>query len=249
LRDGQDSRGVPGEVYKMSDDNNDVTTGQLLLALFFPFLFPITVLIVAGDWFWVEAWIWAVWFVALCWAATIYLYFKDPALLKERFQRPGTTNQKREQAYLLYLIMVAFIAWIVIMPLDTRRLRWNPGFPWWLEAAGGVALIGAFFFIFRSFVDNTFLSPLIRIQAERKQHVVSTGVYGFVRHPMYLGAVLLFFGTPLLLGSLYGILIGVLLNLMLVGRILGEEKMLAEELEGYVDYRKKVRYRLAPFIW
>ncbi|MGE5403238.1 MAG: methyltransferase family protein, partial [Candidatus Doudnabacteria bacterium] len=105
------------------------------------------------------------------------------------------------------------------------------------------------FFLYRSFTDNPFLSPLVRIQRERNHKVVTTGVYSFVRHPMYLGAILMFIGAPLLLGSMYGIMLGALLSLFLVIRIFGEEKMLIEELEGYVDYTKKVKYRLIPFIW
>jgi protein-S-isoprenylcysteine O-methyltransferase Ste14 len=79
--------------------------------------------------------------------------------------------------------------------------------------------------------------------------VVSTGVYGFVRHPMYLGAVLMFVGTPLLLGSAAGLLLGAAMTLLLAFRIAGEERALADELEGYAEYRQKVRYRLLPFIW
>jgi protein-S-isoprenylcysteine O-methyltransferase Ste14 len=93
------------------------------------------------------------------------------------------------------------------------------------------------------------LSPLVRIQSERRQRVVSTGVYGFVRHPMYLGAALMFFGGPLLLGSAWGLLVGLGLVLLLMRRILLEEKLLARELEGYEAYRGKVRYRLLPRIW
>jgi len=90
---------------------------------------------------------------------------------------------------------------------------------------------------------------MIRIQAERKQYVVSTGVYGFVRHPTYLGAILQFIGAPLLLGSVFGVLTGATLIFLLAGRIIGEEKMLVNELEGYSDYKKKVRYRLIPYVW
>ncbi len=135
------------------------------------------------------------------------------------------------------------------MPLDAKRYEWTRDFPIWLKVLGGIALLVAFFFMFRSLADNPYASHLVRIQTERKQHVVSTGVYGFVRHPMYLGGMLLFIGAPLLLGSRYGILIGAAMSLLLVGRIIGEEKMLVEELEGYDDYRKKVRYKLIPFVW
>src|SRR6185312_893531 len=107
-----------------------------------------------------------------------------------------------------------FINWIAIMPLDAKRYGWTTCFPLWLKVLGGIALIFSFFFFYRSYVDNTFLSPLVRIQTERKQQVVSTGVYGFVRHPMYLGGILLFIGAPLLLSSSYGLALGLLMTLL-----------------------------------
>ena len=145
--------------------------------------------------------------------------------------------------------MVGFIAWIGIIPLDAKRFGWSPVFPLWLNILGGVMLAGSFFLFFRSYTDNTFLSPLVRIQEERKQQVVSTGVYGIVRHPMYLGGILMFIGAPLLLGSGYGLLPGLALTVLLMARIHGEEEMLARDLEGYREYMQKVRYRLVPFLW
>jgi protein-S-isoprenylcysteine O-methyltransferase Ste14 len=135
------------------------------------------------------------------------------------------------------------------MPLDAERFSWTNNFPIYMEALGLILLIGSAFFLFRSYKDNTFVSPLVRIQSDRDQQVVSTGVYGMVRHPMYLGGMMLFLGAPLLMGSLYGIIIGVFLSILFVGRIIGEEKMLMEELDGYGDYKKKVRYRIIPYIW
>ena len=116
------------------------------------------------------------------------------------------------------------------------------------RSRGGVLLIPALFLIYRATVDNTYLSRG-RIQEDRKQQVISTGVYGFVRHPLYLGCVLLLVGAPLLLGSVVGSIISALGAITLVVRILGEEKMMMEELEGYREYQKKVKYRLIPFVW
>jgi protein-S-isoprenylcysteine O-methyltransferase Ste14 len=135
------------------------------------------------------------------------------------------------------------------MPLDAKRFKWTASFPSWLKICGGIGLLPSFFLLYRSYTDNPFVSPLVRIQAERKQRVVSTGVYGFVRHPMYLGAILMMLGVPLLLGSCWGILVGGALTLLLAARIVGEENMLTRELDGYEDYKKKVKYRLVPFVW
>jgi len=110
-------------------------------------------------------------------------------------------------------------------------------------------LIQSLYLIFESTAENTFASTMVRIQTERKQRVISTGVYGLVRHPMYLGAVFMMFGAPLLLGSIWGLIIGVIALFVLIGRIIGEEKMLIETLPGYSDYMKRTRYRLVPFVW
>ena len=141
------------------------------------------------------------------------------------------------------------VVWFIIMPLDAKRYGWTPYFPLWLKVLGGVALLPSLYLIYRSTVENTFLSTLVRIQTERKQQVISTGVYGFVRHPLYLGCLLMLLGAPLLLGSIYGLIISLIAFFVLVGRIIGEEKMLVNELEGYEDYKKSVIYRLIPFIW
>jgi protein-S-isoprenylcysteine O-methyltransferase Ste14 len=170
-------------------------------------------------------------------------------LLEERYRQPGTGNQEGWDRYVVYGLLVGFIIWFFVMPLDAKRFGLSPGFPLWLKFLGGTGLAGSFFLFFRSYTDNTFLSPLVRIQKDRKQQVISTGVYRFVRPPVYLGAIHMFFGAPLVLGSWYGILAALALTVLLMARILGEEEMLARELDGYKEYARKVRYRLFPGIW
>jgi protein-S-isoprenylcysteine O-methyltransferase Ste14 len=222
---------------------------KLLLTFIYLFIFPTLLLYLSGDWLWLEGWIFSIWFVVMCMTVIIYLYIKDPALLMERYKQPGTANQKGWDRYVVFGLLLGFIAWISIMPLDAQRYHWTKGFPIGVQVIGGGLLLLSFYLFFQAYAANTFASALVRIQAERKQKVISTGVYGFVRHPMYLAGVLLFIGAPLLLGSLYGLLLGCLLILLLAGRIIGEERMLVKELAGYEDYRKKVRYRLIPYIW
>jgi protein-S-isoprenylcysteine O-methyltransferase Ste14 len=222
---------------------------KVVSSFLFILIFPACILILSGDFFWPEGWVFCIWFILLCYSTILYLYRKDPALLTERYKKPGAGNQPGWDRYVVYGIMTGFTLWIVIMPLDAQRFGWSPAFPLWLKALGGAGLIGSFFLFFRAYTDNTFLSPLVRIQEDRKQRVVSAGVYGFVRHPMYLGGILMFLGTPLLLGSFFGMLTGLALTILLMARIVGEEVMLTRDLEGYREYTQNVRYRLFPFLW
>lgn len=212
-------------------------------------VFPGITLLLADDPGWGEGWIYGLWFDAMMLSIMIYTYLYDPALMAERSTMPGSGNQKRWDTYLMAAILIIALLWLVIMPLDARRFGWSPAFPLWLKILGGVALLPSLFLIFRATTDNTFLSAQVRIQADRKQHVVSTGVYGFVRHPLYLGVALLMIGAPLLLGSVWGLILSGISFILLIIRIIGEEKMLIEELEGYEEYKMKVKYRLIPFIW
>ncbi len=211
--------------------------------------FPVLILLLAGNWRWVEGWIFALWIAVMIDFNVIYLYRKDPALLAERSSSPSSGNQKAWDKILILFIFAIAVLWLIILPLDAGRFHWSPAFPLWLKIAGGLMLIPALYLIERATIDNTFLSTRVRIQSERKQHVITTGSYGFVRHPQYLGCMLMMFGAALLVGSVYGLLLCVIGTALVAGRIMGEERMLAEELEGYDEYRKQVRYRLIPFVW
>jgi protein-S-isoprenylcysteine O-methyltransferase Ste14 len=238
------------EVFIITTKNNKVTVGRFILSSIITILlFPTVTLVASGDWLWLEGWIFSLWFDAMVLSNMIYLYRKDPALLAERSKMPGSDNQKQWDKYLMVVMYCLALAWFVIMPLDAERFRWSPYFPVWLKVLGGVALLPALYLIYRATVENTFLSTMVRIQTDRKQRVISTGVYGFVRHPLYLGCLLMVLGAPLLLGSVYGFIIGMIAVFVLAGRIIGEEKMLVNELEGYKDYKKKVTYSLIPFVW
>lgn len=229
--------------------NKKITTGQLIFTVIYLLFWPTLFLFLSGDWFWTEGWIFGIWFLITCTTIMLYMYFKDPSLLAERFRKPGTGSQKTWDKIFFNLITIFFLSWNIVIPLDSLRFRWTVDFPAMLKYVGCILLLLSSFFLYRSFSDNTFLSPLIRVQTERQQKLVTTGVYGFVRHPMYLGGLLMFIGAPLLMGSYYGIGIGFLVVILLAIRTLGEEKMLIEELEGYEKYKHKVKYRFLPFIW
>ena len=156
-----------------------LTVGRIIFTLIFILMFPVLLLFLSGDWFWVEGWIFSLWFTGLCFTTIIYLYRKDPSLLAERYKRPGTANHKKWDQVIVYGLQIGFVAWIVFMPLDAKRFGWTTPFSVWLKILGGIGLLLSFLLFFRSYADNTFVSPLVRIQRERKQQVVSTGVYGF----------------------------------------------------------------------
>ena len=234
----------------MEKANNKMTVGRFIFGSIITILiFPAVILFLSGNWLWLEGWIFSLWFDAMVLSNVMYLYWKDPALLAERSKAPGSDNQEKWDKYLVIGIYFMALAWFIVMPLDAKRFGWSPIFPVWLKVLGGVALLPALYLIYQATVENTYLSTLVRIQTDRKQHVISTGVYGFVRHPLYLGCLLMILGAPLLLGSMYGFIIGVIAIIVLVGRIIGEENMLVNGLEGYEEYKKKVKYRLVPFVW
>jgi protein-S-isoprenylcysteine O-methyltransferase Ste14 len=114
---------------------------------------------------------------------------------------------------------------------------------------GVVALLCSFYLFFATFRENSYLSPMVRIQEERGQTVVATGPYHFVRHPMYAAALLFLLGTPLLAGSWYGVLAGLFLICLIARRAVLEENTLRAELQGYDTYMTHVKYRLIPYIW
>jgi protein-S-isoprenylcysteine O-methyltransferase Ste14 len=201
----------------MPTEKNQLTRVRMILTVIYVLIFPVLILFVSGDWLWIEGWIYNIWFVLLCSLVIVMLHAKDPALLAERYKKQGTGNQKGWDKYVVYGVVLGFIIWIVIMPLDAKRYVWSTNFPAWLRIVGGLGLMLSAFLFYRSFADNTFASPLVRIQSERKQQLVSTGVYGFVRHPMYLAGILMFLVAPLLLGSLYGVLIAILISFLLAG--------------------------------
>ncbi len=232
-----------------SMEERKLAIGKVVRSIIGILVFPVLIIVVSRDWRWVEGWVFGVAYTALSIATVVHLYRFDPALLAERYKRPGAANQKRWDRYFIYVLIVTFTAWIVIMPLDAKRYGWSPEFPLWMKVFGAIVLPLSCFFFYRSFVENTYASALVRIQTERKQQVISKGVYGFVRHPMYLGGILLFIGAPLLLGSVYGAILGAAMSLLIAARTVGEERMLVGELEGYAEYRKKVKYRLIPFVW
>jgi protein-S-isoprenylcysteine O-methyltransferase Ste14 len=202
----------------------------------------------AGTLAWPAGWAFYLLMLSFVVGISLWLLRFNPELLAERLTGVGRPDQKTWDKVFLALAAVAFFAWLVLMALDAVRFRWSHvgvGF----QGAGALLLLLSFYIFYLTFRENTYLSPAVRIQTERAHTVVSTGPYSRVRHPMYAGFVLFALGTPLLLGSWYGILGGLLLTGMVAWRAVHEERVLQRELKGYRDYMERVRYRFVPHVW
>lgn len=216
-------------------------TGALLIA------FALALFVPAGTIAWRSGWIFLAMFGGFVNAISLWLLRHNPALLRERM-RGFTPDQKIWDKILLALTGVLFFAWLIVMPLDAVRFRWSR-VPAWLRSVGAATLLGSFVVFFLTFRENSYLSPVVRIQDERGQTVVSTGPYRYVRHPMYSGFLLFVLGTALLLGSRLGVLGGFVLGGLVARRAVLEERALREGLPGYGDYLARVRTRLIPKVW
>jgi len=192
-----------------------------------------------------QAWIVVAVFFSCTLAVTVYLMKNDPKLLERRVSAGVGAEQERSQNIIQAFAAVAFIALFVVSALD-HRFGWST-VPPYLVALGDILIVIGFYLVFLVFKENSFASGTIEIGAE--QCVISTGPYALVRHPMYVGALVMLVGVPLALGSLWGLVAIVPMTIVLVARLLDEEKFLARNLAGYCEYQSKVRHRLVPLIW
>jgi protein-S-isoprenylcysteine O-methyltransferase Ste14 len=222
----------------------------LLLAgqIIFLFLaFALLLFLPAGTIVWPAAWTFLALFFVFVIAITLWLYQSNPGLLRERM-KVSSPDQKAVDRVLFLMLQVGVVAWLILMPLDVVRFHWSQA-PLVVQGVGTILLLCSFSLFFITFRENSYLSPLIRIQQERGQTVVSSGPYHYVRHPMYAGALLWLIGTPLLLGSWYGVLWALLLVALMGRRAVVEEHTLRAELQGYDSYMSEVKYRLVPYVW
>ena len=225
-----------------------VTRADSIKAVFWIVSIGALLFLSAGTLDWASAWIFMAEFVIGGLAVTLWLAWRDPALLKERMGGPFQKGQAFWDKVFMAFIIVVWFGWLVLMALDAKR--WNLShMPEALKYAGAVLIPIGFFIVWLTFRENSFAAPVIKIQEERGQRVISTGPYRIVRHPMYAGGILYMIGIPLLLGSWLGLLVLPLILGALSVRIFLEEDFLRKGLPGYGDYAARVRYRLIPGVW
>jgi protein-S-isoprenylcysteine O-methyltransferase Ste14 len=231
---------IPNGTYRM-------IAKLLLQNSFFVIVMGALLFATAGTLHWPAAWVYLATSAVIGPACGLWLCRKDPALLAERMRPTFQAGQPAsDKAFMLVFVLVALV-WLVAIGLDYRMQA--SSMPLALQALGLAMYLVSTGFIMWVFRENSFAAPIVRVQAERHHHVISSGPYAFVRHPMYSGVMLFFVGVPLLLGSWWGVAIAPVFAILFAVRSGIEERALRAGLPGYADYTARVRYRLLPGIW
>ena len=171
----------------------------------------------------------------------------DSELLNER-SKPGEGTKKWDKT-ILGLSFLITISMYITAGLDSGRYHWSPNFHWGICLLGIIlTILGQLLFLIAQ-KQNKFFSSTVRIQTNREHIVCETGLYKIVRHPAYLGSIIQSLGFPLLFGSLWSIIPICLLIILLITRTNLEDKTLKNELQGYLEYSNKIRYKIIPFVW
>jgi protein-S-isoprenylcysteine O-methyltransferase Ste14 len=192
-----------------------------------------------------QAWVFIAVFIVATLVPSVYLAVKDPAALRRRMKAGPTAETRALQKLVITGTIVAVVAVLVVSALD-HRFGWSH-VPTPVVVLGNILVAVGLGLAQLVVVQNSYAAATITVEADQK--VVSTGVYGLVRHPMYVGTLIMMVGTPLALDSYWGLLATILAVPILALRIDDEEKMLRQELDGYDEYTQKVHYRLVPGVW
>lgn len=220
---------------------------KLLCNAFLKFLSGLAVVFLllflpAGTFRFWNAWLFTALLFLPMLAVAVFLFARAPELLAKRL---NTREQEGTQKAVVALSALLLSGGLLLAGLDFR-FGWSR-IPVWLTFLAAVVQVIAYGLYVEVMRENAFLSRTVEIQAEQK--VIDTGLYGIVRHPMYLAVTLLFLSIPLVLGSWPCFVVFLFAPLLLVLRISNEEKVLEQGLPGYTEYKKRVRYRMIPFIW
>ena len=213
----------------------------------FTALFALAALFVpAGTLRWTEAWIFVILYTVAVMAAVAWMKKRSPGLFQERTKRKKDAKSWDKMFMILYSI---FLLGLLILPgLDAVRFRWSE-VPFIAKVIAFIGYLPGFWIVFWAMRENAFLSDVVRIQEDRGHTVCTTGPYRLVRHPMYVGVILIMVCFPFSLGSLYTLIPAAVIIILFILRTSLEDKTLRKELPGYEEYAQKVRYRLVPGIW
>jgi protein-S-isoprenylcysteine O-methyltransferase Ste14 len=219
---------------------------QTLASAVFGFVFfAVALFWPAGTLHYWQAWLYIGVFIVGTMGPSVYLAVKHPDALRRRMRAGPFAETRTVQKVVIVGTVAIVVATLVISALD-HRFAWS-SVPTPVVVLAAVLVWGGLTLAQVVIIQNNYAAATITV--ESGQTLVSTGLYGVVRHPMYAGTAIMMIGTPLALDSYWGLLVIVLGAPVLVARILDEESMLMQELAGYREYMQKVRYRLLPYVW
>lgn len=230
-----------------SKDSSKAKVIKVIVKVVMGVFFLLALLFVpAGTLNWPEAWIFLIFYLSVVGGVMIWLKKNDPDLLKERMSTKKDVKGWDKKIMIVYTLLLMIM--LAVTGFDAVRFGWSH-VPFALKALGFLGFIPAMILVFWPMTQNPYLSRMVRIQKERGHQVCTTGPYKYVRHPMYGGVILFILSLPLFLGSLYALIPGSMIAFLFMLRTLLEDKTLHEELPGYKEYAKRVRYKLIPGVW
>ena len=212
-------------------------------------LVPLILFVCGGDSGWHQAWFYSLLFLGAAIGGRIWAEQRHPGLTAERQNIESVQDAKAWDKVLAPLMAVSVVFPLVIVAGLDHRYNWSPEFPSWLIVIGFVLISLGYAFAAWALAENRFFSSVVRIQTDRGHVVCDSGPYRFVRHPGYAGNILALFGIVLALGSVWALIPAAVALIIAVIRTVLEDRTLQEELPGYRDYARRVRYRLIPRIY
>ena len=212
-------------------------------------LIPLILLICGWDLYWWQAWLYSLLIVVAGLGGRVWAERRHPGLMAERQDLKNIQNAKAWDKVLAPLMALSIGYPIVVVAGLDHRFRWSSEFPLWLILPGFVLITLGYAFAAWALAENRFFSCVVRIQTDRGHVVCDTGPYRFVRHPGYAGNILALIGIVLALNSVWTLIPATVASIIAVIRTALEDRTLQEELPGYRDYARRVRYRLIPWIY
>lgn len=206
------------------------------------FMFALLFFLPAGTWRYWQGWMYIGVLITPMLFVMAYFMKRDPALLERRTRM---REERREQRWIILFFGLSFILAFLLPGYDVRY-GWS-NMPAWVSIAAAVVMFLGYLLVFRTMQVNSYLSRVVEVAEGQK--VIDTDVYGIVRHPMYVGVVVLFLVSPIVLGSWWAVIPALPVIPLIAARIKDEETALEQELPGYAEYKQKVKYRLIPFVW
>ena len=227
--------------------NTQISQAELIKLVIVRFLVVLLALsamlfLPAGTWAYWEAWVYlAILFIPVFFVL-IYLLKNEPELLVRRMR---LREKEAQQKLIIKLSYIPFLL-AYLLPGFDKRFGWS-NVPVWVIVAADILVLLGYGLIVLVFRENRYASRIVEV--EQGQNVISSGPYAMIRHPMYLGAILLYVLSPLALGSYWAMIPSILIIPVIVARIWNEESVLVRDLKGYQEYMQKTRYRLIPGLW